>query len=104
MKIDQLEAKMMEERLNQIKKIAKQKKKINDMLKRNFQQMERNSLTKKFKNKETKLFKMDNDDLFVIAFLDKNFKTFYHAIGKSGMDTKESSKWLYSDKAKEFMA
>jgi len=50
------------------------------------------------------LFKMDNYDLFVIAFLDKIFKTFYHAIGKSGMDTKERSKWLYYDKAKEFMA
>jgi hypothetical protein len=29
---------------------------------------------------------MDNYDLFVIAFLDKILKTFYHAIGKSGMD------------------
>ncbi len=35
---------------------------------------------------------MDNYDLFVIAFLDKIFKTFYHAIGKSGMDTKERLK------------
>jgi hypothetical protein len=55
-------------------------------------------------DKETTLFKMDNYDLFVIAFLDKIFKTFYHAISKSGMDTKERSKWLYYDKAKEFMA
>jgi hypothetical protein len=38
--------------------------------------MERNSLTKKFKDKETRLFKMDHHDLFVIAFLDKNFETF----------------------------
>jgi transcription termination factor NusB len=36
MKIDQLEAKMMEETLNQIKEIAKQKKKIDDLLKENF--------------------------------------------------------------------
>ncbi len=46
---------------------------------------------------------MENYDLFVITFLDKIFETFYLAIGKSGMDTKESSKWLYSNKAKEFM-
>jgi hypothetical protein len=59
---------------------------------------------KTFKDKETTLFKMDNYDLFVIPFLDKIFKTFYHAIGKSGMDTKERSKWLYPDKAKQFMA
>jgi hypothetical protein len=38
--------------------------------------MERNSLLKRFKNKETMLFKMDNYDLFVIAFLDKFFETF----------------------------
>jgi hypothetical protein len=38
--------------------------------------MERNSLTKKFKDKETRLFKMDHHDLFVIAFLDKIFETF----------------------------
>jgi hypothetical protein len=31
---------------------------------------------------------MDNYDLFVIAFFNKIFKTFYHAIGKSGMDKK----------------
>jgi hypothetical protein len=36
MRIDQLEAKIMEETLNQIKEIAKQKKKINDMLKEIF--------------------------------------------------------------------
>jgi hypothetical protein len=42
-------------------------------------------------DKETTLFKIDNYDLFVIAFLDKIFKTFYHAIGKSHMDTKERS-------------
>jgi hypothetical protein len=47
---------------------------------------------------------MNNYDLFVTAFLDKILETFYHEIGKSGMDTKERSKWLYSDKAKEFMA
>jgi transcription termination factor NusB len=34
MKIDQLEAKMTEETSNQIKKIAKKKKKIDDMLKK----------------------------------------------------------------------
>jgi hypothetical protein len=32
---------------------------------------------------------MDNYDLFVTALLGKIFKTFYHVIGKSGMDTKE---------------
>jgi hypothetical protein len=76
MKIDQLEAKMMEETSNQIKEIAKQKKKIDDMLKQFFEQMERNALTKKIKDKETTLFKMDNYDLFVIAFFNKIFKTF----------------------------
>jgi dTDP-4-amino-4,6-dideoxygalactose transaminase len=51
-KIDQLEAKMMEEMLNQIKEIAKQKKKINDMLKEIFNKwkgthLQKNSKTKK---------------------------------------------------------
>ncbi len=76
MKIDQLEAKMMEETSNQIKEIAKQKKKFDDMLKQFFEQMERNALAKKIEDKETTLFKMDNYDLFVIAFFNKIFKTF----------------------------
>jgi hypothetical protein len=75
MKIDQLEAKMMEETSNQIKEIAKQKKKFDDMLKQFFEQMERNALTKKIEDKETTLFKMDNYDLFVIAFFNKICKT-----------------------------
>lgn len=53
MKIDQLEAKMMmKETSNQIKEIAKLKKKIDDMLKEFFEQMERNALTKKSKTKK----------------------------------------------------
>jgi hypothetical protein len=53
MKIDQLEAKMMmKETSNQIKEIAKRKKKIDDMLKEFFEQMERNALTKKSKTKK----------------------------------------------------
>ncbi len=55
---------------------CKAKEKNQWHVKRNFQQMERNSLLKRFKNKETMLFKMDNYDLFVIAFLDKFFETF----------------------------
>ncbi len=52
MKIDQLEAKMMEETLNQIKEIANRKKKVDDMLKDFFEQMERNALTKKSKTEK----------------------------------------------------
>lgn len=37
---------------NQIKEIAKRKKKIDDMLKEFFEQMERNALTKKSKTKK----------------------------------------------------
>jgi transcription termination factor NusB len=54
MKIDQLEAKMMEETSNQIKEITEQKKRIDDLLKEIFNKWKGTHLPKKIQRQRNK--------------------------------------------------